>query len=74
MNLSRQLLIVHCGFLLCFIARFILDLIKVIKSLDNLNDDYKKDKVVIAMKILNYLGGRVSKVAVIYFVFQAKQV
>ena len=74
MSLSRKLLIVLCAYLLCFIARFILDLIKVIKSLDNMNDDYNKDYVVITMKILNYLGGRLSKIAVIYFVFQAKQV
>ena len=74
MSLSRKLLIVLCAYLLCFIARFILDLIKVIKSLDNMNDDYNKDYVVITMKILNYLGGRLSKIAVIYFVFQARQV
>lgn len=46
----------------------------MIKSLDLFNDDYNKDKVVITMKILNYLGGRLSKIAVIFFVFQAKEV
>ena len=40
MNLSRKLVIVLCAYLLCFVARFTLDLIKVIKSLDNLNNDY----------------------------------
>ena len=40
MNLSRKLVIVLCAYLLCFVARFTLDLIKVIKSLDNLNGDY----------------------------------
>jgi len=74
MNLSKKLVIVLCAYLLCFIARFTLDLIKVIKSLDLFNDDYNKDKVVITMKILNYLGGRLSKIAVIFFVFQAKEV
>ena len=43
MNLSSKLVIVLCAYLICFIARFILDLIKVIKSLDNLKDDYNKD-------------------------------
>jgi hypothetical protein len=43
MNLSSKLVIVLIAYLLCFVARFILDLIKVIKSLDNLNDDYNKD-------------------------------
>jgi hypothetical protein len=43
MNLSSKLVVVLCAYLLCFVARFILDLIKVIKSLDNLNNDYNKD-------------------------------
>ncbi len=74
MNISGPLLFVNSAFILCFVARFMLDLIKVLKSLNNMADDYDKDKLVVASKILNYLGGRFSKIAVIYFVFQAKQV
>ena len=69
MNLSKQLIIVHASFLLCFVARFILDLMKVTMSRDNKNAEYNNNKVVVAMKILNYLGGRLSKIAMIYFVF-----
>jgi len=74
MRISGPLLFVNAAFILCFVARFMLDLIKVLKSLKNMADDYDKDKLVVASKILNYLGGRFSKIAVIYFVFQAKQV
>jgi hypothetical protein len=74
MNLSKQLIIIHVAFLVCFIARFILDLMKVTMTHDNMNSEYNQNKVVVAMKILNYLGGRLSKIAMIYFVFQAKEV
>lgn len=74
MNISAPLLFLNAAFILCFVARFALDLIKVIKTLDNMAGDYDSDKVVIVSKILNYVGGRFSKIAVIYFVFQAKQV
>jgi hypothetical protein len=47
---------------------------KVTMTHDNMNSEYNQNKVVVAMKILNYLGGRLSKIAMIYFVFQAKEV
>jgi len=74
MIISGPLLFVISAFILCFVARFMLDLIKVLKVLNNMAEDYDKDKLVVASKILNYLGGIFSKIAVIYFVYQAKQV
>ena len=51
-----------------FIARLILDFLRIIENLD------KTDDIYITMKILNTLGVRFTLTAINYFVYQAKQV
>ena len=42
-ELSRELLIVLCAYFLCFVSRLTLNIVKVIKSVDNPNEDYNFD-------------------------------
>jgi hypothetical protein len=74
MQLYKPLWIVLISYQMTFLARVVLDSIKVWKALDNNAQDYNDEYVVIILRIVNSIFDRVMWISIFYFIMQAREV
>ena len=74
MQVYKPLWIVLISYQMTFLARVVLDSIKVWKALDNNAQDYNDEYVVIILRIVNSIFDRVMWISIFYFIMQAREV
>jgi len=74
MQVYTPLWIVLISYQVTFLARLVLDSIKVWKALDNNAKDYNDEYVVIILRIVNSFFDRVKWISIFYFILQAQEV
>jgi phosphatidylserine synthase len=71
MQVYTPLWVVLICYQVTFLARLVLDSIKVWKALDNKAQDYNEEYVVIILRIVNSFFDRVKWISIFYFILQA---
>ena len=71
MQVYTPLWVVLISYQVTFLARLVLDSIKVWKALDNNAQDYNGEYVVIVLRIVNSFFDRVKWISIFYFILQA---
>jgi phosphatidylserine synthase len=74
MQVYTPLWVVLICYQVTFLARLVLDSIKVWKALDDNAQDYNDEYVVIILKIVNSFSNRVKWISIFYFILQAQEV
>jgi hypothetical protein len=74
MQVYSPLWVVLICYQVTFLARLVLDIIKVWKALDDSAQDYNDEYVVIILKIVNSFSTRVKWISIFYFILQAQEV
>ena len=74
MQVYMPLWVVLICYQVTFLARLVLDSIKVWKALDDNAQDYNDEYVVIILKIVNSFSNRVKWISIFYFILQAQEV
>ena len=74
MQVYTPLWVVLISYQVTFLARLVLDSIKVWKALDNNAQDYNDEYVVIILRIVNSIFDRVMWFSIFYFIMQAREV